>query len=87
MKHNVRIWTWKPLVPGSVIWQKGVFVLGTDPLPKVYFTVNRMENLISGWIRMGVWAQDCEAMNSSDFRFYSTKSVRVYDLLRRISWK
>ena len=82
-----RIWTWKPTVPESPIWEDGTLVLGTAPLPEMYFTVTHMERLLPGWIRMGAWTIDCEAMNSSDFRFYSTKSIRVYDLLRRLSWK
>jgi hypothetical protein len=87
MKHDVRIWTWNPLVPRTTLWEKGTFVLGSDPLPELYFSVDHMKNLVAGWVRMGAWTRDCEAMNYSDFRFYSPAGVQAYDILRRISWK
>ena len=78
-----RIWSWKTFVPGSQRWKDGTFILGNGPLPSEYFNRKHMLNMAVAWIRKGTWTKDCKAMNS----FYSTVDVRVYDVLRRHSWK
>jgi hypothetical protein len=84
MKHNIRIWTWKHLVPRTTLWENGTFVLGTPPLPEMYFTVEHMKNLLAGWVRMGAWEPARPELHRW---FVSDHDVNSYDLLRRYPWK
>jgi len=74
-----RDWKWDQL--------KKRLVLLDCPLPSRWNDLYAYRHAHRMWSREGKWTEDCEAMNSSDFKHYSIEGTHAYSILRRFLWK